>query len=146
MILIKRATRLPLDQRRRFHLLKDFDGLCDGLPVNFFFDTDYTEKAISVCNNCPVRKICLENSLQMLDLWGVFGGRTEHQRRKALAVDCNGRATGRQPICPECLSKEVDVVYKTRTTNIATCSSCNLQWTSLAKLKVKVTTKRHEDI
>lgn len=47
-----------------------------------------TQKAQSICNQCPVRNDCLDWALSVesklsnkrLDIWGVYGGLTRAQR------------------------------------------------------------------
>lgn len=119
--------------------LFDFAGLCSGMDVNDFFSPENEERALEVCADCPFRKQCLLDSLKSQDLFGVFGGRTEKQRRRALCLDGYSRATGRKPICPECESKDVIETYKTRMSNDSRCTECGLEWVSTSKMSVRLT-------
>lgn len=55
---------------------------CVGLDVNAFFPPVGTtpRMALKVCKNCPVRAECGEWALSWPELWGVWGGLTEHDR------------------------------------------------------------------
>lgn len=51
-------------------------------------DAFYPEKGCSsaeakrVCQGCPVREICLEFALANHERWGIYGGKSERERRK----------------------------------------------------------------
>lgn len=56
-------------------------------PEAFFADdASTTEFAKRVCDDCPVRVLCLGGALQLAAegerVWGVWGGLDERQRRK----------------------------------------------------------------
>ena len=42
------------------------------------------ERAKSICARCPVRLECLEYSLTVPELYGIWGGLTEQERRALL--------------------------------------------------------------
>lgn len=42
---------------------------------------EQTNLAKTICNDCPVAKQCLEFALRTLQDYGVWGGRTEDERR-----------------------------------------------------------------
>jgi WhiB family transcriptional regulator, redox-sensing transcriptional regulator len=61
---------------------------CANLDTNVFFPVGLTGNAIeqtnlakTICNDCPVSKQCLEFALRTLQDYGVWGGRTEDERR-----------------------------------------------------------------
>jgi WhiB family transcriptional regulator, redox-sensing transcriptional regulator len=61
---------------------------CANLDTNVFFPVGLTGNAIeqtnlakTICNDCPVAKQCLEFALRTLQDYGVWGGRTEDERR-----------------------------------------------------------------
>ncbi len=61
---------------------------CASLDTNMFFPTGLTGSSIeqtnlakSVCKDCPVANQCLEFALRTLQDYGVWGGRTEEERR-----------------------------------------------------------------
>lgn len=121
----------------------DFQGACDGVDTELFFDEEYTDEVKKLCETCPFRQQCLEDSLRLQDLFGVFGNTTGKERRRALCVDINGRATGHAPICPVCGSKQVEEEYKTRTRNTCTCTTCEFIWECVVRLKIKLTSTKN---
>lgn len=59
------------------HVWKD-DAACLGMEVDLFFDIyeeneDRREEVDSICQECPVRKICFANGISGKE-WGVWGG------------------------------------------------------------------------
>ena len=73
---------------------------CANLDTNVFFPVGLTGTAIeqtnlakSVCNDCPVANQCLEFALRTLQDYGVWGGRTEDERR---AIRRSRRAAARR--------------------------------------------------
>lgn len=65
------------------------DALCRGLGTELFFPVgavgpeavEQAEGAKTVCRACPVREQCLEFSLATNQVFGVWGGLTEEERR-----------------------------------------------------------------
>lgn len=41
-------------------------------------------KAVAICNTCPVIQQCREHALRVPEIYGVWGGLTEDQRRTIL--------------------------------------------------------------
>lgn len=64
-------------------------ALCRGLGADLFFPVgafgreaaEHTEGAVAVCRACPVRQPCLEFALATNQEFGIWGGRTEEERR-----------------------------------------------------------------
>ncbi len=61
---------------------------CADLDTNMFFPVGSTSTALeqtnlakSICQSCPVNNQCLEFALRTLQDYGVWGGRTEDERR-----------------------------------------------------------------
>lgn len=57
---------------------------CRGLDAALFFPTrgEWTRgEAREVCGGCPVRAECLEHALEAGEKFGIWGGKTERQRR-----------------------------------------------------------------
>lgn len=117
----------------------DFQGLCDGIDTDLFFNKETENIALDFCSECPFRKQCLTDSLEAKDIFGIFGGRTETQRRAALCLDSYNRATGKTPVCPECFSKDVHNTYLSRMSNTSVCQSCHFEWISAARMTVRLT-------
>jgi hypothetical protein len=42
--------------------------------------------AKQICSGCPVRDLCLSYAFQHGDVWGIWGGMNQGDRRKALAT------------------------------------------------------------
>jgi WhiB family redox-sensing transcriptional regulator len=66
-----------------------YSGSCNGVdPEAFFLEPsargknkrDKEQKAIAVCNACPVRQTCLEHALMVPEYFGVWGGTTQEER------------------------------------------------------------------
>lgn len=60
-------------------------GLCrQGQYPGFLHydpDPDSRDKAIEMCLSCPVRKPCLKHAVLSREPHGIWGGKTERQRR-----------------------------------------------------------------
>jgi WhiB family redox-sensing transcriptional regulator len=91
---------------------KDMDWQEDSecaKPVNkskieFFFSEDPREKAEAraLCAGCPVRKNCIKWALETGQIWGIWGGKDEHEIRRTLSVNADG-AEIRRDRFPQCL-------------------------------------------
>lgn len=57
----------------------------DWVNPEWFFDPLYEDEAVKVCNDCPVRDACLKHALDQPEIFGVWGGMNERDRRKLLA-------------------------------------------------------------
>lgn len=47
---------------------------------------DAEERAVAVCRTCPVATQCLAYALGRRDVWGVWGGTTEDERKEMLSI------------------------------------------------------------
>jgi WhiB family redox-sensing transcriptional regulator len=57
----------------------------DADPDLFFGGEDaQTREAVKICRGCAVRDACLEWALEMRITYGIWGGLTERERRRAL--------------------------------------------------------------
>lgn len=92
-------------------------GLCRKYDPDIFFDPEKEELAASICATCPVKHTCANYALEYNERFGVWGGLTERQRRKATTK--RTRVT-----CPGCGSSDVE---KLRTRH-ESCISCGLSW------------------
>ena len=61
-------------------------GACRGLDPEIFYPPtdDEADAAKAVCAECPVREPCLEFALTVREKHGVWGGRTERERRRLI--------------------------------------------------------------
>lgn len=67
---------------------------CKGMDPTLFFGPEYAETvkekrdredaAKAVCAECPVRNECLEYALDAREAYGIWGGRTEVERKALL--------------------------------------------------------------
>ncbi len=59
---------------------------CEGLDPEIFYPAseEEAEEAKAICAQCPVRQPCLEHALADRERDGVWGGRTERERRRLL--------------------------------------------------------------
>lgn len=58
-------------------------ALCRELPANFFpDDAAGLQEAKTVCFQCPVRRPCLVEAMVNHEVWGVWGGLSERERRR----------------------------------------------------------------
>lgn len=56
---------------------------CADMPVAVFFpeDSHGVTRAKAICATCPVRSDCLQSALDNDELFGIWGGLSERQRR-----------------------------------------------------------------
>lgn len=117
------------------------DALCANLPANtpidfFSGDESKIQAAKALCAECPLRRACLEYSLEEKMLVGVWGGVDAIERRRDLSLDVNGEylEAVRGPIrCPDCgpwSTKFLYVIEKRRKSTRVGCSNCGLNWTT----------------
>ncbi len=59
---------------------------CRGLDPDIFYPAsdEEAEEAKVVCDQCPVRQLCLEHALSHRERDGVWGGLTERERRRII--------------------------------------------------------------
>jgi WhiB family redox-sensing transcriptional regulator len=59
---------------------------CVGVDDVYFFPArgrpDLEKKAKALCAGCPVRERCLEHALEQGEVFGVWGGTSEQERRR----------------------------------------------------------------
>jgi WhiB family redox-sensing transcriptional regulator len=62
------------------------NAACRGLDPSIFYPLTDEEalQAKSVCESCPVQASCLEHALGIREKEGVWGGRTERERRRII--------------------------------------------------------------
>jgi WhiB family redox-sensing transcriptional regulator len=79
------------------------EAACKGIDANVFFPAGETGEALGqaaaakvLCEGCPVRMACLDFALVTKQEYGIWGGRTEGERRSLRSG--TGRAgAGREP-------------------------------------------------
>jgi WhiB family redox-sensing transcriptional regulator len=108
-----------------------------------FFSPELLEqrRACNFCFGCEVRNECLKWALDTKQLWGVWGGRTEDDIRRALSVSHTGEEIRRRrsPQCPYCSARPVCLSVSEQelagggrwsTAKIVTCGECGFHWRS----------------
>lgn len=78
---ITRMLAVPISDERPWVVF----GTCRDADPDLFFPTskEGAEQALAICASCPVRPECLDYALEAGERFGVWGGLTEKQRRKA---------------------------------------------------------------
>lgn len=56
---------------------------CRGVNPDFFYPERgaSTKEAKEVCAQCPVERLCLEYGVQKVEKFGIWGGKSERDRR-----------------------------------------------------------------
>ena len=65
-----------------------FSALCRGIDPDLWFPErgEVTTLAKAVCAECPVRQPCLEYALANSERHGIWGGKSERERRTIRAA------------------------------------------------------------
>jgi len=80
---------------------------CANKPTSWFYAdikddnnqiTPIARKALVQCFACPVRRHCLTHAITYPERWGIWGGVTEHQRRRIRSAMLAGDITPAQAI------------------------------------------------
>lgn len=60
-------------------------GLCRGLGTDLFFTADLggDREAKAICAECPAQAACLDYAIENNIPYGVWGGQSEAERRRA---------------------------------------------------------------
>jgi WhiB family redox-sensing transcriptional regulator len=87
------ATADLFDLEEDPHPWKAF-GNCLGVDPDLFFPErgDSTKEAKEVCRGCVVREECLEYALTTGEKFGIWGGRSERERRRLRRARALARA------------------------------------------------------
>lgn len=68
-------------------ILMDEGGLeraaCSGADVELFFsvEEEHQQRALAYCSRCEVRQQCLETAIANREIYGIWGGTLEPDRR-----------------------------------------------------------------
>ena len=75
------------------------DAACRGLPPDLFYTKlgEPTQQAKAVCASCPVTTPCLEFALTHHEKFGIWGGKSERERRHLRSL-----LPGRPPLRRTC--------------------------------------------
>lgn len=71
------------------------DARCRGTDIEVFYSEDpgLQAQALALCASCPVRLPCLESAMALREVFGVWGGTAEGQRRRAFRHAGRGSRT-----------------------------------------------------
>lgn len=73
------------------------EAICRTADPNIFFpedgDKDGEKKAVEICKQCPVANQCLDFALLKREKSGIWGGKTERERRRILRARGAGKRT-----------------------------------------------------
>lgn len=74
------ALTAPIDDERPWVVF----GACREVQGNTFFPMtrEESQQALAICSTCPVQLECLEYALEARERYGIWGGKTEKQRRQ----------------------------------------------------------------
>lgn len=88
--------RLHLPSGPRTSFDRASEGACRGMDTNLFFPSSGGNQscvaAKQVCAGCGVRVECLEFALAEREVWGVWGGTSEKERRRIRRERAKGQA------------------------------------------------------
>ena len=76
------ALAPPIDSERPWVV---FSACRDADPEVFFpVSREETDAALAICATCTVQAECLDYALEARERYGIWGGKTEKQRRRLL--------------------------------------------------------------
>jgi WhiB family redox-sensing transcriptional regulator len=83
---------------------------CRGMDPDLFFPErgHSTAEAKAVCGSCPVRDTCLDEALARSERFGIWGGKSERERRRLRTQ--RDRHRGRPAVPPERLAHIAAIV------------------------------------
>lgn len=82
----------PEMARRLAGIVWRLDGACAGMDSRLWFTerSRPTNRALALCQACPVRRLCLASSLAYAEEYGVWGGFTPDARAPMLRASRRG--------------------------------------------------------
>lgn len=62
------------------------DAACNGIDPDLFFSSDdkAQRRALELCKACPVREECLRWAVEHREMYGIWGGMEESDRRSLI--------------------------------------------------------------
>jgi WhiB family redox-sensing transcriptional regulator len=59
------------------------DAACRASDTSLFYPAAESDSgpAVAICAECPVRALCLDEAVRRPELFGIWGGTTESERR-----------------------------------------------------------------
>ena len=108
---------------------------CIDTDIDFFSENKKEiQRAVNLCNECPVRELCLQYSLKNHDVYGVWGGLTAKELRNLQKLGDNlerisiKKGTLSCPICGEGSNKYIYSYDKEKRSSYVSCALCGLDW------------------
>jgi WhiB family redox-sensing transcriptional regulator len=70
------------------HFLSRTDRACKDVGTEVFFPVDVTgvANAKAICEGCPIRSLCLDYAIEHNEEHGVWGGKSERERKRLRRV------------------------------------------------------------
>ena len=99
---------------------------CAGANPEIFEEDAHIETALAYCVMCPVRVDCLTFALSLPEVFGVWGGTTEPERRAL-------KRGGSRASCPGCSNMMLFVDERTEV-----CVACGLSWLTQKRNRASV--------
>lgn len=102
-------------------------------------------RAKAICDECPVRMMCLQTALDNRERFGVHGGVDEMELRRVQSINALGEAQvyKRGPIrCPNCgpfSTKNLEIIERKRTRTHIKCTECGIDWVARKAINAKKT-------
>lgn len=77
------SNSLSIDSDEKRHDWRE-DAICNQVDPEIWFPEKggSTREAKKICNRCPVRDKCLSYALRNDERFGIWGGKSERERRK----------------------------------------------------------------
>ena len=91
-------------------------ALCAGANPEIFEDPDHVETAKAYCSRCRVQPSCLDFALSFSEVYGIWGGTTDEERRAL-------KRGGERRSCPGCANR---TLFSDGYSEV--CVSCGLSW------------------
>lgn len=111
------------------------DAACQDTEIDFFSTrTEEKRKAKALCNECPIKQICLQTALDNGERFGIWGAADEIELRKVQAIDAFGNSHVstqgkiRCPMCGPLSTRYLEVTVRKRTNTHIRCTNCGLKW------------------
>lgn len=62
------------------------EAACQGADIDLFFSLDDHDQrqALEYCKGCPVQQECLRDAISHGEMYGIWGGMTESERRSII--------------------------------------------------------------
>jgi WhiB family redox-sensing transcriptional regulator len=62
------------------------DANCKGADIDLFFSLDEADQreALELCKACPVQRECLRDAIETREMYGIWGGMRESDRRSII--------------------------------------------------------------